>query len=71
MNTGVAGVAGKVKLDTNDLDASVFNISTFPADDDRRHALLGGTLPTGYVPDTKDQTLQSGIIKAPERPFLK
>ena len=58
MNTGVARVAGKVKLDTNDLDASVFNLSIFPADDDWRHALSpAGTLPPGYVPDATDQTL--------------
>jgi hypothetical protein len=58
MNTGVARVAGKVKLDTNDLDASVFNLSIFPADDDWRHALSPeGTLPPGYVPDATDQTL--------------
>ena len=56
MNTGVARVAGKVKLDINDLDASVFNLSIFPADEDWRHTLSpGGTLPTGYVPDATDQ----------------
>ena len=52
MNTGTARVPGKVKLDTNDLDASIFNLSIFPAGEDWRHALSPeGTLPTGYVPD--------------------
>ena len=58
VNTGVARVAGKVKLDTNDLDASVFNLSIFPADEDRRHGLSPeGTLPTAYVIGATDQTL--------------
>lgn len=58
VNTGVARVAGKVKLDTNDLDASVFNLSIFPADEDWRHGLSPeGTLPTGYVLEATDQTL--------------
>ena len=58
VNTGVARVTGKVKLDANDLDASVFDLSIYPADEDWGHALsLEGTLPTGYVPDSTDQTL--------------
>jgi polyisoprenoid-binding protein YceI len=58
VNTGVARVTGKVKLDTNDLDASFFDLSIYPADADWGHALSPeGTLPTGYVPDATDQTL--------------
>jgi hypothetical protein len=58
MNTGTARVAGKVKLDTNDLDASVFNLSISPAGEDWRHALSPeGTLPTRYAPDATDRTL--------------
>jgi|HubBroStandDraft_6_1064221.scaffolds.fasta_scaffold111576_2 polyisoprenoid-binding protein YceI len=58
VNTGVARVAGKVKLDTNDLDAWVFNLCIFPADEDWRHALNPeGTLPARYVRDATDQTL--------------
>jgi hypothetical protein len=58
MDTGVARVTGKVKLDANDLDASVFDLSIYPADEDWGHALSPeGTLPTGYVLDSTDQTL--------------
>ena len=58
VNTGVARVTGKVKLDTNDLDASFFNLSIYPAGEDWGHALsLEGGLPPGYVPDSTDQTL--------------
>jgi len=58
VNTGVARVTGKVKLDTNDLDTSFFELSIYPADEDWGHALSPeGTLPTGYVPDATDQTL--------------
>jgi polyisoprenoid-binding protein YceI len=58
VNTGVARVAGKVKLDTNDLDASVINLSIFAADEDWRHGLSPErTLATGYVPGATDQTL--------------
>ena len=58
MNTGVARVTGKVKLDTNDLDASFFNLSIYPAGEDWGHALSPeGALPPGYVPDSTDQTL--------------
>jgi hypothetical protein len=58
VNPGVARVTGKVKLDTNDLDASVFDLSFYPADEDWGHALLPeGTLPTRYAPDATDQTL--------------
>jgi polyisoprenoid-binding protein YceI len=58
MNTGVAHVTGKVKLDTNDLDASFFDLSIYPADEDWGHALSPvGTWPTGYVSGATDQTL--------------
>jgi hypothetical protein len=58
VNTGVARVSGKVKLDTNDLDASFFDLSIYPADEDWGYALSPeGTLPTGYVPGSTDQTL--------------
>jgi len=58
VNTGSARVTGKVKLDTNDLDGSVFDLSFYPADEDWGHTLSPeGTLPIGYVPDATDQTL--------------
>jgi len=58
VNTGVAHVTGKVKLDTNDLDASFFDLSIYPADEDWGHALSpDGTLAGNYVPDATDQTL--------------
>jgi polyisoprenoid-binding protein YceI len=58
VNTGVARVTGKVKLDANDLDASVFDLSIYPADEEWGHALSPeATLPTAYVPDSTDQTL--------------
>lgn len=58
VNTGVARVTGKVKLDTNDLDASFFELGIYPADEDWGHTLSpGSTLPIGYAPDATDQTL--------------
>ena len=58
VNTGVARVTGKVKLDANDLDASFFNLSIYPADENWGHVLSPqGALPAGYVPDATDQTL--------------
>jgi polyisoprenoid-binding protein YceI len=58
VNTGVARVTGKVKLDPNDLDNSVLDLNIYPADEDWGHALSPeGNLPTGYVPDTTDHTL--------------
>jgi hypothetical protein len=58
VNAGVAHVTGKVKLDTNDLDKSIFDLSIYPADEYWSHALsANGALPTGYVPDATDQTL--------------
>ena len=57
-NTGVARVSGNVKVDTNDLDNSVFDLSIYPADEQWGHALSpDGTLPVGYVPDATDHTL--------------
>jgi polyisoprenoid-binding protein YceI len=58
VNTGVARVIGKVKLDTNDLDNSVVDLSIYPADEKWGHALSPqGALPAGHVHDTTDQTL--------------
>ena len=58
LNIGVARVTGKVKLDTNDLDASFFDLAIYPADEDWGHALsTEGALPIGYVLDATDQTL--------------
>src|ERR1700758_2957921 len=51
VNTGVARVTGKVKLDANDLDASFFDLSIYPADEESGHRLSReGALPIGYVP---------------------
>jgi len=58
VNTGVARVTGKVKLDTNDLENSVFDLTIYPADEEWGHALSPeGTLPADYVPDATDHTL--------------
>jgi len=58
VNIGVARVTGKVKLDANDLDASFFDLSIHPADENWAHLLSPeGALPTGYLPDATDQTL--------------
>lgn len=57
VNTGFARVTGNVKLDTNDLDASFFELSIYPADEDWGHTPPEGTLPIGYVPDATDQTV--------------
>jgi hypothetical protein len=58
VNTGVARVSGKVKLDTNDLVASFFDLTIYPADEEWERALSpAGALPTGYIPGPTDQTL--------------
>src|SRR5216684_1739406 len=58
VNTGVARVTGEVKLDTNDLGNSVFDLSIYPADEQWGHAPSPeATLPAGYVPDATDHTL--------------
>jgi polyisoprenoid-binding protein YceI len=58
VNTGVARVTGRVKLDPNDLGNSVFDLSIYPADEQWGEALSAeGTLPVGYVPDATDHTL--------------
>jgi len=58
VNTGVARVTGRVNLDTNDPDDSVFDLSIYPADENWGNALTSdGVLPTSYVPDATDQTL--------------
>lgn len=57
VNPDVARVTGKVKLDANDLDASFFELSFYPADEDWGHALSPeGTLPPGCVPHSTNQT---------------
>ncbi|HSZ62511.1 MAG TPA: YceI family protein [Terriglobales bacterium] len=58
VNTGVGRVTGKVKLDANVPDNSVFDLSIYPADEDWGHALtLEGALPPGYVPAATDHAL--------------
>ena len=58
VNTGVARVAGTIKLDANDLEGSFFELSIHPADKNWGHVLSSeDALPPGYVPDTTDQTL--------------
>jgi polyisoprenoid-binding protein YceI len=58
VNTGVARVSGKVRLDTGDLNHWVFDLSIYPADENWGYALTPeGTLPAGYVPDATDDTL--------------
>jgi polyisoprenoid-binding protein YceI len=56
-NTAVARVTGKVKLDTNDLDASFFDLSIYPADTWWRALSPKGALPTGHLPGATDHTL--------------
>src|ERR1700675_4510551 len=56
VNARVARVTGKVKLDANDLNASFFELSFYPADEDWGHALSPeGTLPAGNVPASTNQ----------------
>jgi polyisoprenoid-binding protein YceI len=58
VSTGVAHVTGRVKLDTSDLNKSIFDLSIYPADEYWSHALsANGALPTSYVPNATDQTL--------------
>jgi len=60
VNTGVTRVTGKVTLDTNDLDRSVFDLSIYPADENWGHALSPeGSLPSGYISDSSDHTLMT------------
>ena len=60
VNTGVARVTGKVKLDTNDLVNSVVDLSIYPANENWGHALNPeGSLPAGYVADVTDHTLMT------------
>ena len=57
-NNGVARVTGEVKLDANNLDNSVFNLSISPADENWGYAVNAqGLLPAGFVPDPTDHTL--------------
>jgi hypothetical protein len=58
VNFGIARVTGKVKLDTNDLDASFFDLSIHPADEGWEHVLNPeGTWPTIYVPRATDRRM--------------
>ena len=58
VNIGVARVTGKVKLDTNDLNSSVFDISIYPANEDSGATISpDGNLPAGYIPDAAAYTL--------------
>ena len=57
VSLGVARVTGKVKLNTNDLAASFFDLTIYPADEDWEQALSPeGALPSGCVPDPADRT---------------
>jgi len=56
-NTGVARVSGKVKLDPNDLNNSVFDLAIYPSDENWRGLGPDGNLPVGYVPDSDEQTV--------------
>ncbi|HWO35290.1 MAG TPA: hypothetical protein VNO32_41380 [Candidatus Acidoferrum sp.] len=57
-NSAVGRVAGKVKLDTNDLETSIFDLGIYPADEGWEHVLSPErTLPTSYVPRATDRTL--------------
>ena len=58
VNSGVGCVTGKVKLDTNDLDSSFFDLSIYPANEIWEHVLNSdATLPSIYVPRTTDRSL--------------
>jgi hypothetical protein len=58
VNTAVARVTGKVKLDANDLDISFFDLSIYPANENWGRILSpAGALPTGYSPNSPDQSL--------------
>jgi len=57
VNTGVARVTGDVRLDTNDLKNSVFDLSIYPSDENWERSKEG--IPTGYVPDATDRTLMT------------
>ena len=58
VNAAVARVTGKVKLDANDLDASFFDLSIYPADENWGKILSpAGPLPTGYSLNSTDQNL--------------
>jgi hypothetical protein len=51
-------VTGNVKVDTNDLGNSVFDLSIYPADEQWGHALSAeATLPADHIPDVTDHTL--------------
>ncbi len=58
VNIGVARVAGKVKLDANDLKRSVVNLSIFPADEQWGDSvILDGLLAADYIPNANNDML--------------
>ena len=60
VNTGVALVTGRAKLDENNIEKSTFDLSIYPADERWGHALRAdGTLPPNYDPDATDHTLMT------------
>ena len=62
VNTGVARVTGRVNLDTNDPDDSVFDLSVYPADEGWGNALTSDRiLPTSYVPDDRSDSADDQV----------
>jgi polyisoprenoid-binding protein YceI len=58
LNSGVARVTGKVAIDINHPDNSVFDLAMYPSDEDWDHALSSaGSVPQHYVPDASAHTL--------------
>jgi hypothetical protein len=58
VDSGVARLTGRVKLDTNNLDASFFDLTIYPADEGWEHALNPeGILPTIYAPRATNRSL--------------
>ena len=58
LNIGMARVTGNVKLDTNDLGNSVFDLRIYPADEDWANSFTpDGNLPKGYVPDANEHIM--------------
>lgn len=58
VNTGVARVAGKVKLDATALNHSAFNLSIYPANERWGESVTrDGILAAGYIPNATNDTL--------------
>jgi len=57
VNSGVARVKGEVTLDPNDLTNSVLDLAIYPSDENWSALNPDGTLPSGYTPDSTDNTL--------------